>query len=74
MAIVLAFFFGPLGLLYASVKGAVIMFIISLVLAVLTLGVGLFIIIPMSNIICAVIAAVSVNAHNASVIAGANQK
>jgi hypothetical protein len=40
-AMILAIVFGPLGLLYSSVTGGVVMFILSLFVAVATLGVGL---------------------------------
>lgn len=46
VAVLLALFFGPLGMLYASVKAAVIMFIISCVVAFFSLGLGLLLTIP----------------------------
>jgi len=49
-ALVLTFFFGPLGLLYSSVLGAVLLFVIGLIVGVLTLGFGLVVIWPASMI------------------------
>ena len=39
-ALVLTFFFGPLGLLYVSVLGAILMSLLTAVVAVVTLGLG----------------------------------
>lgn len=41
LALILTFFFGPLGLLYASVRDGLIMICISIAVAILTLGFGL---------------------------------
>ena len=41
VAFLLTFFFGPLGLLYASVAGGIIMIILSIVIGIVTLGAGL---------------------------------
>ena len=41
LALLLAFFLGPIGLFYATVKGGVILLIVSVVVGLLTLGVGL---------------------------------
>jgi len=49
-ALVLTFFFGPLGLLYASVLGAVLLFVLGVIVGILTLGIGLFFIWPASMI------------------------
>jgi hypothetical protein len=49
-ALVLTFFFGPLGLLYASVLGAALLFVIGVIVGVLTLGLGLVFIWPVSMI------------------------
>lgn len=58
--LLLAFFFGPLGLLYASVLGGVVMLVLSIIVAVLTLGFGLLVMWP----ITVIWAAIAVNAHN----------
>jgi len=60
VAFILSFFFGPLGLLYASVTGGLIMLAISIPVAIFTLGFGLIV----TNIICVVWAIIAVNNHN----------
>lgn len=60
VGLLLALFFGPLGLLYASVLGGILMFVISVVVAVLTLGFGVLLTWP----ICVIWAAIAVNSHN----------
>ena len=60
LAGILAFLFGPLGMLYSTVMGALVMFIISLIVAFFTGGLGLLITIPI-GVIWAIIAA---NNHN----------
>jgi hypothetical protein len=60
LAIILALLFGPLGLLYSSVLAAIVMFVISIVVAIFTAGLGLL----LTNPICAIWAAVAVNTHN----------
>jgi hypothetical protein len=45
-AVILAFLFGPLGMLYATVPGGLIMMVISVLIAIPTLGVGLLITVP----------------------------
>lgn len=59
-AFLLAFLFGPLGLLYASVTGGLIMIVVSIVLGIVTLGVG-FILTWIISIIWAVVAANDAN-------------
>lgn len=60
VAFILSFFFGPLGLFYASVTGGIIMLVISIPVAIFTLGFGLIV----TNIICVVWAIIAVNNHN----------
>src|SRR5258706_3162735 len=43
LALLLTFLFGPLGMFYSTVSGAVIMLIVSVVLAFITLGISAFI-------------------------------
>jgi len=62
-AILLSLFFGPLGLLYASVTGGIVMLIISIVVGLFTLGVGLLITFP----ICIIWAVVATNKYNEDV-------
>ncbi|MCD8256172.1 MAG: hypothetical protein LUC40_03220 [Oscillospiraceae bacterium] len=60
LAAALGFFFGPLGLLYVTVKGAVIMFFVNCVVGFITLGFGLFLTWP----ICAIWGYVAANNFN----------
>lgn len=66
--ILLTFFFGPLGLFYATVNGGIIMLIISIVVAIFTLGIGLLITIP----ICVIWGVVATNNYNSNLRAGLN--
>lgn len=50
-AALLGFFFGPLGLLYSTVSGAAIMFGVTVVVGLLTFGLGLFLLWPVSAIV-----------------------
>jgi hypothetical protein len=65
VAFLLAFLFGPLGLLYASVVGGIVMIIVSVLVAIVTLGFGLLITWPIC-IIWAIIAANNANKKMAS--------
>ncbi len=60
MAAVLGFFFGPLGLLYVGFVPALIMIGVNLVVAVITVGVGLFLTWPL----CAMVGWSRANRHN----------
>jgi hypothetical protein len=59
-AVVLGLFLGPLGLLYASVIGGILMAVVWVLVATATLGLGLFIVHP----ICAVWAALAAQKKN----------
>jgi hypothetical protein len=59
-AVVLALFFGPLGMLYATVVGALVMFFVNIFVAFFTLGLGLIFTIPLG----AVWAGVAASNHN----------
>lgn len=50
LAAILAFFFGPLGMLYSTILGAVIMFFITGIAIVLTAGLGLIVTVPICTI------------------------
>jgi hypothetical protein len=50
VALVLTFLFGPLGLLYATVAGGLVLTVIALVVGLFTVGFGLFVIWPISMI------------------------
>lgn len=56
----LACLFGPLGMLYVTVPGALIMLVISVILVFLTAGLAAFVLWP----ICAVWAMLAVSGHN----------
>lgn len=66
IAVALSFFFGPLGMLYSTILGAIIMFIISLVVGIITLGIGLIVTIP----ICAIWGGVAAHLHNKKLLSG----
>lgn len=59
-AVLLALFFGPLGMLYATIPGALIMIVVSIIIVVPTLGLGLLITLP----ICAIWAGIAANSYN----------
>lgn len=59
-AVLLALFFGPLGMIYSTVPGALIMFVINIFVAVVTLGLGLLVTLP----ICAIWAGIAASNHN----------
>jgi hypothetical protein len=59
-AALLAFLFGPLGMIYATIPGAVVMFFISIIIVIPTLGLGLLITIPIGTLW----AALAANSHN----------
>lgn len=48
IAILLTVLFGPLGLLYSTVKGGIIMIVVGIVVGVLTLGLGALITWPVA--------------------------
>lgn len=60
VAFLLAFFFGPLGLLYASVTGGIVMFFAAIIIGFITLGLGV-IFVWIGCIIWAVVAAGNAN-------------
>jgi hypothetical protein len=72
LAIILALFFGPLGLLYSSVLGAILMFIAYIaviIVGVLTFGIGFFLLLFIHPI-CAVWAALAAISHNKKLLGG----
>jgi hypothetical protein len=64
VALLLTFLFGPLGMFYSTVSGAVIMLIVSVVLAMFTLGISFFITWP----ICMIWGAVAANSYNNTIV------
>jgi hypothetical protein len=59
-ALLLTFFFGPLGLFYVSVPAALIMIVVSIVVGVMTFGFGLL----LTGAACMVWAAIATNNYN----------
>ena len=62
IAILLSFIFGPLGMFYSTIAGAVVMLIVSLIVGIVTLGIGFLITWP----VCIIWAAVAANNYNKS--------
>lgn len=60
LSLLLTFFFGPLGLLYSTVTGGIVMFLGSAVIALFTAGIGLLFTWP----VCMVWGVISVNNYN----------
>jgi len=60
LAIVLATLFGPFGLFYATVPGAMLMLVAAVGLAMFTFGIGAFLVWPL----CIVWAAMAVTSYN----------
>ncbi len=50
LAALLAFLFGPLGMLYSTVIGAIVMFIVDVLMVIFTAGLGLILTIPIGMI------------------------
>lgn len=69
VAIILTFLFGPLGMFYSTVSGAFILLVIALVVGVITGGIGLLLIWPVSIIW----GATATSSYNKKLIAGAQQ-
>ena len=68
VAVLLAFFFGPLGMLYATVPGALVMIVVTILIAIPTFGLGVVLTLPIGM----VWAGMAVSSHNRRV-AGASQ-
>jgi hypothetical protein len=66
LAIVLTFFFGPIGMLYSTIAGAAVMFVINIAALLLTAGIGLIVTWPI-GIVWSTLAAMS---HNKRTLAG----
>jgi hypothetical protein len=66
VAVILSLFFGPLGMLYSTILGGVIMLIISIVVGLFTLGFGLIFTWP----ICVIWAALAADRQNKKALAG----
>jgi len=66
VAIMLTLFFGPLGMLYSTIAGAIVMFIATLLALLLTAGLGLFVTWPVGVIWSAVAA----SSYNTKLLSG----
>ena len=60
LALLLTFFFGPLGLLYATILGGIVMLVVNLVVGILTFGIGLAVTWPIT-MLWALLATLSYN-------------
>ena len=73
LALILTLVLGPIGLLYATVSGGIIMIVVDTIFAViglLTLGFSLFVTIPIINLICMIWAYVKVKKYNQDLLSG----
>jgi len=59
-AVLLTLFFGPLGMFYSTIIGGIVMLILSILVAIFTLGIGFLITWP----VCIIWAVISTNKHN----------
>lgn len=64
VAIILTVLFGPLGMLYSTIGGGIIMMVVSLLVAIPTAGFGLIITWP----ICIIWAAVAASSYNKKLV------
>ncbi len=69
VALLLTFFLGPLGLLYVSVIGAIVLIILSVILGMFTFGVGAL----LGWVAAMIWAAVAVSSHNQRLLNQANE-
>ena len=67
ISILLTVLFGPLGMLYSTIIGAIVMIILSIIVAAFTLGFGLLITWP----ICIIWGAVAASSYNKNLLATA---
>lgn len=65
VALVLAGLFGPLGMLYSTILGGIVMGLISIVVGIITVGFGLVVVWP----ICVLWAVIAANSHNKKMLA-----
>jgi hypothetical protein len=66
LALGLGLFFGPIGLLYSSIAGAIIMFLVGIPVVIFTAGFGLLFTQP----VCAIWGFVAANAYNKKLLEG----
>jgi len=60
ISLILTFLFGALGMLYSTIWGAIIMIVVSIIVATVTLGMGLFLVWP----ICMIWGALAAASYN----------
>lgn len=66
LALLLTFLFGSIGMLYVTIPGAIIMFILELIIVIPTMGLGIIITHP----ICMIWAVIAVKNYNKKIISG----
>ncbi len=66
ISILLSLLFGPIGLFYSTIIGGIIMSLLSLIIGVLTMGLGVFVLWP----VCAAWGAFAVMRYNRALTAG----
>lgn len=66
VSLLLTFFFGPLGMLYSTIWGGIIMIVVSFIVGLISLGFGLIFMWP----ICMIWGAVAANSYNQKLLAG----
>jgi len=65
ISLILTFLFGALGMLYSTIWGAIIMIVVSIIVATVTLGMGLFLVWP----ICMIWGALAAASYNKKLFA-----
>jgi len=69
ISLILTFLFGALGMLYSTIWGAIIMIVVSIIVAAVTLGMGLFLVWP----ICMIWGALAAASYNKKLLAQVGQ-
>lgn len=69
VAIILTVLFGPLGMFYSTITGGIVMMVVTLIVAVLTVGLGLVVTWP----VCIIWGAMAASAHNKNLMSGAHR-
>ena len=73
LGLILTLVLGPIGLFYATITGGVIMAIVDTIFAIagfMTLGISLFITVPLVNLICMVWAYKAITSYNEKLFNG----
>lgn len=66
LTLLLAILFGPLGMLYSTIIGGIVMIVVNIIIAFITLGFGLLLTWP----ICVIWAAIATNNYNKQLMQG----